>query len=42
MVIDPHEISHIRTAHKKGLGNIDDIEILGSKVDDVKRVFKRN
>ena len=42
MGIDPHEISHIRTAHKKGLGNIDDIEILGSKVDDVKRVFKRN
>ena len=39
--IDPHEISHIRTAHQKRLGNIDDIEIVGSKLDDVKRVFKR-
>ena len=42
MGIDPHEISHIRTAHQKGLGNIDNIEIVGSKLDDVKRVFKRN
>jgi uncharacterized protein (DUF362 family) len=42
MGIDPHEISHIRTANQKGLGNIDDIEIVGSSIDDVKRVFKRN
>jgi len=42
MGIDPHEISHIRTAHQKGLGNIDDIEILGAQLDDVQRVFKRN
>lgn len=42
MGIDPHEISHIRTAHQKGLGNIDDIEILGCQLDDVKRLFKRN
>ncbi len=42
MGIDPHEISHIRTAHQKGLGNIDDIEILGSKIEDVRRVFKRS
>jgi uncharacterized protein (DUF362 family) len=41
MGIDPHEISHIRTAHQKGLGNIDDIEIVGSQLDEVKRVFKR-
>ena len=41
MGIDPHEISHIRTAHKKELGNIDNIEIVGTKLDDVKRVFKR-
>ena len=40
MGLDPHEISHIRTAHKKGLGNIDDIEIVGSQIDEVKRVFK--
>jgi uncharacterized protein (DUF362 family) len=42
MGIDPNEISHIRTAHKKGLGNIDNIEIIGTKLDDVKRVFKRS
>jgi len=42
MGIDPHEISHIRTANQKGLGNIDNIEILGSKLEDVTRVFKRN
>ncbi len=41
MGIDPHEISHIRTSHQKGLGNIDDIEIVGSKLEDVKREFKR-
>ena len=41
MGIDPHEISHIRTANQKGLGNIDNIEIVGSKVEDVQRMFKR-
>ena len=41
MGIDPHEISHIRTAHQKGLGNIDYIKIVGSQLDDVKREFKR-
>jgi len=41
MGIDPHEVSHIRTAAQKGLGNIDDIEVLGSKIEDVRRIFKR-
>jgi uncharacterized protein (DUF362 family) len=41
MGLDPHEISHIRTAHQRGIGNIDDIEIVGSQLDEVKRVFKR-
>jgi hypothetical protein len=36
------EISHIRRAFEKGLGNIGNIEILGSKLEDVKQVFKRN
>ena len=40
MGLDPHEISHIRTAAEKGLGNIDNIEILGSKLEDVQRTFK--
>lgn len=39
---EPMEISHIRRAYEKGLGNIDDIEIVGSKLDDVKQVFKRS
>jgi uncharacterized protein (DUF362 family) len=42
MGIDPHEISHIRGASEKGLGNIDNIEIVGERLEDVKRVFKRN
>jgi uncharacterized protein (DUF362 family) len=39
---EPLEIVHIRKAFEKGLGNVDDIEILGSRLEDVKRVFKRN
>jgi uncharacterized protein (DUF362 family) len=39
---DPHEISHIRTASQKGLGNIDNIEILGVRLEDVMRVFKKS
>jgi uncharacterized protein (DUF362 family) len=42
MGFDPMEISHIRTAAQKGLGNIENIEIVGSKLDDVKQVFKRS
>jgi uncharacterized protein (DUF362 family) len=41
MGIDPHEVSHIRTAHQKGLGEIDEIEVLGTKLEDVKRDFKK-
>jgi uncharacterized protein (DUF362 family) len=42
MGFDPKEISHIRRAGEKGLGNIDNIEILGSKLDDVKHEFKKS
>ncbi len=42
MGFEPMEISHIRRAYEKGLGNIDNIEIVGSKLDDVRHVFKRN
>jgi uncharacterized protein (DUF362 family) len=42
MGFDPMEISHIRTAYKKGLGNINDIEIVGSKLEEVKREFKKS
>ncbi|HTY74005.1 MAG TPA: DUF362 domain-containing protein [Candidatus Nanoarchaeia archaeon] len=41
MGIDPHEVSHIRRAHEKGLGNIDDVEVLGEKIVDVSKNFKR-
>jgi uncharacterized protein (DUF362 family) len=41
MGFDPKEISHIRTAAEKGLGNIDNIEIVGSKLEDVKKEFKQ-
>lgn len=41
MGFDPHEISHIRRAHEKGLGNIDGIEILGEKLENVTRTFQR-
>jgi uncharacterized protein (DUF362 family) len=42
MGFEPMEVAHIRKAFEKGLGNVDDIEVLGSRLDDVKRVFKRN
>jgi uncharacterized protein (DUF362 family) len=41
MGLDPKDISHIRRAGEKGLGNIDNIEIVGSKLEDVTRLFKK-
>jgi uncharacterized protein (DUF362 family) len=41
MGFDPHEISHIRRANEKDLGSIDDIEILGEKLENVTRTFQR-
>jgi uncharacterized protein (DUF362 family) len=41
MGIDPHEIKHIRRAHEKGFGNIDDIQVLGEKLETVTRAFNR-
>ena len=41
MGIDPHEIVHIRKAYEKGLGAIDDVRVLGEKIDTVKRPFER-
>ena len=42
MGIDPHEINHIRKAYEKGLGNIDDIEVVGERLEDVIHVFARS
>jgi uncharacterized protein (DUF362 family) len=41
MGIDPHEIKHIVKAHKKGLGNIDDVQVIGEKLASITRPFKR-
>jgi uncharacterized protein (DUF362 family) len=42
MGIDPHEIKHIRRAYEKGLGNIDDVQVIGEKLAAVTRPFKRS
>jgi uncharacterized protein (DUF362 family) len=41
MGFNPHAISHIRRAHEKGIGEIDDIEVVGDSIETVSRVFKR-
>jgi uncharacterized protein (DUF362 family) len=35
MGIDPHNVSHIRKANQKGIGEIDNIEIVGEKLETV-------
>jgi uncharacterized protein (DUF362 family) len=41
MGIDPHSYSHIRRANEKGLGNIDNIEVLGERIETVMHPFIR-
>jgi uncharacterized protein (DUF362 family) len=40
MGFNPYEIKHIRRAFKKGLGN-SEAQVLGEKLENVKRTFKR-
>jgi uncharacterized protein (DUF362 family) len=40
MGLNPNDISHIRNAHQKKLGEIDNIEVVGCSIEEVKRVFK--
>jgi uncharacterized protein (DUF362 family) len=40
MGIDPHKVSHIRGAHQKAIGNMNDVEVLGENIEQVKRNFK--
>jgi uncharacterized protein (DUF362 family) len=40
MDFDPHKIKHVRRAFERGLGEIDDVEVLGEQVENVKRHFK--
>lgn len=42
MGLDPHQVDHIRMAHERGLGEIDDVEVVGDGIEAVKRVFKRS
>jgi hypothetical protein len=41
MGINPHEILHIKMANQKGLGEIDDLDVVGENLKDVTRIFKR-
>jgi len=44
MSIDPAEIYHIRRAYERGFGEMDEakISVVGSRIDEVKRRFKRS
>jgi len=41
MGFDPSKIGHIRMAHEAGLGEMENIEIVGERLDAVARAFKR-
>jgi uncharacterized protein (DUF362 family) len=41
MGFNPDTIDHIRWAHESGIGQKDDVNILGDGVEAVKRVFAR-
>lgn len=40
MGFDPHRIHHIRRCFEKGLGEIDRIQVLGERIQDVQRRFR--
>jgi len=40
MGFDPHKIKHINRAHERGLGEIDDVEVVGEPLENVMRRFK--
>jgi len=41
MGIDPNEIYHVRRAYEKGLGEIEKIEVVGEKIENIARKFRR-
>jgi len=41
MGFDPHEIGHIMMAHERGLGEVDDVEVVGDGIKAAMRVFER-
>ncbi len=40
MGFDPHKVKHVLRAHERGLGEIDDVEVVGEQVETVMRRFK--
>jgi uncharacterized protein (DUF362 family) len=42
MGFDPKRIFHIKRSCEKGLGEIDQIQVVGERLEDVKRIFKRH
>jgi len=40
MGFDPNKIKHVRRAFERGLGQIDDVDVVGERIEDVRRVFK--
>jgi uncharacterized protein (DUF362 family) len=40
MEIDPQSVKHIQKAYEKGLGEVDNINVLGERVENVKRRFE--
>jgi uncharacterized protein (DUF362 family) len=41
MGFEPTEIDHIRWSHESGIGNMEDIDVVGDGVDAVRRIFQR-
>ncbi len=41
MGFDPHTISHIKRAYDSSLGEIDNINIIGEKIENVRKIFKK-
>jgi len=42
MGFNPDEIDHIKWSHESGVGNMTEIEVIGEKIDSVKRNFQRS
>ncbi len=40
MGLNPTDVSHIRGAHHKAIGDMDDVEVLGENIETIRRVFK--
>ena len=40
MDFDPHKIKHVQRSFERGLGQIDDVDVVGERIEDVRRVFK--